>query len=65
MTHLEKAEAAFMSGLNCSQAVVVAFAEDFGMDESLAKKVSCGLGGGVGREREVCGTVTGAAQATR
>lgn len=61
MTHVEKAEAAFLSGMNCSQSVVLAFAEDFGMDGALAAKVSCGLGGGVGREREVCGTVTGAA----
>lgn len=61
MTHEQKAEAAFMSGMNCSQAVVLAFAADFGMDDALAAKVACGLGGGVGREREVCGTVTGAA----
>lgn len=49
-----------MSGMNCSQAVFGAFAEDFGMDASTAAKVACGLGGGVGRLREVCGTVTGA-----
>lgn len=61
MTHEEKAETAFRRGMNCAQAVVLAFAEDFGMDEALAAKVACGLGGGVGREREVCGTVTGAA----
>ena len=60
MTHIEKAEALFMSGMNCSQAVFGAFAEDFGMDASTAAKVACGLGGGVGRLREVCGTVTGA-----
>jgi C_GCAxxG_C_C family probable redox protein len=30
------------------------------MDEETAKKVSCALGGGVGRMREVCGAVTGA-----
>ena len=60
MTHVEKAEALFMSGMNCSQAVFGAFAEDFGMDASTAAKVACGLGGGVGRLRAVCGTVTGA-----
>ena len=60
MTHVEKAEALFMSGMNCSQAVFGAFAEDFGMDASTAAKVACGLGGGVGRLREVCGTVAGA-----
>ena len=60
MSKVEKAEALFLSGLNCSQSVFCAFAEDFGMDLETAKKVACGLGGGVGRMREVCGAVTGA-----
>ena len=60
MTREEKAEALFMSGLNCAQSVFGAFAADFGMDDETAAKVSCGLGGGVGRLREVCGAVTGA-----
>lgn len=60
MTREEKAETLFMSGMNCSQAVFGAFAEDYGIDAATAAKVSCGLGGGVGRQREVCGTVTGA-----
>ena len=60
MTREEKAEQLFASGLNCAQSVFCAFADDFGMDETLAQKVSCGLGGGVGRLREVCGAVTGA-----
>lgn len=60
MTRIEKAEALFLSGCNCSQAVFAAFADEFGIDEETAKKVSLGLGGGVGRMREVCGTVTGA-----
>ena len=31
------------------------------MDEETAKKISAGLGGGLGRMREVCGAVSGAA----
>ncbi len=54
------AEEFFMSGKNCSQAVMCAFAADYGMDIETAAKVSCGLGGGVGRMREVCGAVLGA-----
>lgn len=54
------AESLFRGGMNCAQAVFCAYAEDFGMDRDTAAKVSCGLGGGVGRMREVCGTVTGA-----
>lgn len=60
MTNEEKSEQLFLSGLNCAQSVFCAFAEEFGMDLETAKKVSCGLGGGVGRLREVCGAVTGA-----
>ena len=60
MTRAEKAAALFMTGLNCAQSVFCAFADEFGMDLETAKKVSCGLGGGVGRLREVCGAVTGA-----
>lgn len=60
MTREEKAETLFVSGLNCAQSVFCAFADEFGMDETTAQKVSCGLGGGVGRMREVCGAVTGA-----
>lgn len=60
MTNEEKSEQLFLSGLNCAQSVFCAFAEGFGMDLETAKKVSCGLGGGVGRLREVCGAVTGA-----
>lgn len=59
-SHEAKAEAFFLEGLNCSQSVFCAFADEFGLELELAKKISCGLGGGVGRMREVCGAVTGA-----
>ena len=55
------AEQYFLSGLNCAQSVFMAFADEFGFDESTAAKISCGLGGGVGRMREVCGAVSAAA----
>lgn len=55
-----KAEEFFLSGKNCSQSVFLAFADKYGLNEETASKISCGLGGGVGRMREVCGAVTGA-----
>ena len=61
MNRAEKAESLFTSGCNCSQAVFVAFADELGLDEELARRIACGLGGGVGRMREVCGAVSGAA----
>ena len=56
----QKAEDFFRSGLNCAQAVFCAYADDFGFDQEKAASLSCGLGGGIGRQREVCGAVTGA-----
>lgn len=58
---VDRAVELFKSGFNCSQAVFAAFAGEFGMDEETALRVSAGLGGGVGRSREVCGAVCGAA----
>ena len=46
----------FMNGYNCSQAVLLAFCEDFGLEKETALKISEPFGG---RMREVCGTVTG------
>ncbi len=63
MNREEKAAALFMSGCNCAQSVFGAFAEEFGLTAEQAAKASCGLGGGVGRMREVCGAVTGGAMA--
>ena len=60
MTEKEKALELFMEGFNCSQSVFTAFAHRFGIDEDTAKRISAGLGGGVGRQREVCGAVSGA-----
>lgn len=61
MSEKERAAELFREGYNCSQSVFVAFCHRFGLDEETAKKVSAGLGGGVGRMREVCGAVSGGA----
>ena len=46
-------------GYNCCQAVVLAYNDLFDMDDSLAASLSSGFGGGMGRLREVCGSVSG------
>lgn len=61
MTPKDKARNYFLEGYNCSQSVFCAFADRFGLDEETAKKISAGLGGGVGRMREVCGAVSASA----
>lgn len=57
----EIAEQLFRNGYNCSQAVAVAFCPEMNMDEKTAARLSIGFGGGLGRLREVCGTVSGMA----
>lgn len=56
---VQKAVELFMQGYNCSQSVFLAFADLYGMDEDMAKRVSAGFGGGVGRMRMMCGAVSG------
>ena len=46
-------------GYNCCQAVVLAYNDIFGIDDRTAAAMSSGFGGGMGRMREVCGSVSG------
>ena len=46
-------------GYNCCQAVVLAYNDLFGIEDSIAAAMSSGFGGGMGRMREVCGSVSG------
>lgn len=58
MTKRQIAEHNFLDGYNCTQAVVMAFADELGIDKDTLIKVSSSFGGGLGRLREVCGTVS-------
>ena len=46
-------------GYNCCQAVVLAYNDIFGIDDRTAASMASGFGGGMGRMREVCGSVSG------
>ncbi len=59
--HGDLAENLFRQGYNCAQSVLLAFGDLTGLDEDTARKISLPFGGGLGRMREVCGTVSGAA----
>ena len=48
----------FMAGYGCCQSVVAAFADLYGLDEIMAKRIAAGFGGGVGRLRMMCGAVS-------
>lgn len=45
-------------GYNCCQSVLLAYSDVLGLDEDTAATLTSGLGGGMGRLREVCGSVT-------
>jgi C_GCAxxG_C_C family probable redox protein len=59
MERQEAAVSQFMGGYRCSQAVLAVFAEDFGLERDLARKISLPLAGGSGVGGE-CGAVSGA-----
>ncbi|MCQ2399097.1 MAG: C-GCAxxG-C-C family protein [Clostridia bacterium] len=58
MSKGEIAHDLFLSGLNCSQSVLLAFKERFGADEDELKRLAEGLGGGLARQRLTCGAVS-------
>ena len=49
----------FMKGYNCSQSIVLAFADMLPVKEKDLLKMASSFGGGMGRLREVCGAVSG------
>ncbi len=57
--HSEEAKNNFLAGMNCAQAVLCAFADRCGLDRETAMKLASGFGGGIARQREVCGAITG------
>ena len=54
-----RATALFKEGYNCAQAVVMAFDDVMEMSPEMLAKITAPFGGGMGRMREVCGTVSG------
>ena len=61
MTRAEQAKKYFTEGYNCSQAVVLAFADLTGAPREVLERIALPMGGGMGRLRETCGGVSGAA----
>ena len=59
MEHGIKAAELFLQGYNCAQAITVAFCDVTGWEPEFAAKMASSFGGGMGRQREVCGAVSG------
>ncbi len=56
----EKAKNLFDNGCNCSQAVLLTFAEELGLDKEVAIALSVPFGGGMSKQGKTCGCLTGA-----
>lgn len=59
MTRKEKAMQSFLDGYNCAQCMMLAFEDMLTIDVDTALKIASPFGGGMGRLREVCGSVSG------
>ncbi len=60
MNRSQHAGELFLSGYNCAQSVLLSFADDLKFSKELAQKLAAGFGGGMGKQQETCGAVTGA-----
>jgi len=57
---VQKAKSLFKeAGYNCCQAVVLAYNDLFDIIDTMASAMALGFGGGMGRMREACGSVSG------
>ncbi|OQX64806.1 MAG: hypothetical protein B5M51_02560 [Anaerolinea sp. 4484_236] len=56
----KNAASRFEQGFACSQSVLSTFAPELGLSEETALKIASAFGGGMARQGEVCGAVTGA-----
>ena len=59
--HAALARKLFLEGYNCAQSVFCAFCDMTGLDRETAARLASSFGGGMGRLRETCGTVSAAA----
>ena len=60
MNTVELAMEDFLSGLNCCQAVLAAYAERCNLNRNTALKMACAFDGVIGRLGNTCGAVTAA-----
>jgi C_GCAxxG_C_C family probable redox protein len=59
-TPVESAKSAFDAGYSCSQSVLMAFAERYGLEFELARRIAAAFGAGISRQGQMCGAVSGA-----
>lgn len=60
MDRKEKAMRLFSEGCNCSQAILMAYADDYGIDRSILERLAVPFGGGMSKQGKTCGCLSGA-----
>lgn len=60
MNKVEKTTGLHANGMNCSQAMLTAFGESYGLDPEIAKTMGRPLGAGMGAQALTCGAVSSA-----
>lgn len=60
---IQTAAERFDQGFNCAQAVLSAFASEAGLAEESALRLASPFGGGIARQGQVCGALSGALMA--
>jgi len=60
---IQIATSKFDQGFSCSQSLFSAFALQFGVSDEIASRIASPFGGGIARQGETCGAVTGALMA--
>ena len=60
MENIDKALEYFSNDHSCSQSIFCAFAPQIGLDYDRAFKIASAFGGGMGRQGNTCGAVSGA-----
>ena len=60
MSKAEVAKKQFEKGFLCAPVVLSTYSEQFGLEKTLALKIACGFGAGIGRLGRTCGAVAGA-----
>lgn len=58
--HVAEALKLFESGFHCSQSVLAAFSDEYGLPQETALKIADPFGGGLGGYGRTCGALTGA-----
>ena len=60
MNKSEQAMNYFENGCNCSQAVLMAYAEELDIDKDIVQRVAVTFGGGMSKAGKTCGCLSGA-----